>query len=116
MACLEVGAIATEAESELVRARAAIDTYRDLDGDGRPDAVVTEGGAVCYGDAGSHFWLLTKQAGGSWKQIYEETAMPDFLKSKGNGRLAGYRIGRPRILLRGRALERPDLCPEPLPV
>ena len=57
--------------------------------------MVTEGGAVCYGDAGSHFWLLTKQAGGSWKQIYEETAMPDFLKSKGNAGWPDIELGGP---------------------
>jgi len=73
----------------------AIDTYRDLNGDGRPDAVVTEGGAICYGDARSHFWLLTKQAGGGWKQIYEETAMPDFLITKGVAGWPDIELGGP---------------------
>jgi hypothetical protein len=61
----------------------AIDIYRDLNGDGRPEAVVTEGGAICYGMTGTHFWLLSKQASGSWKRIHEETAMPDFLATTG---------------------------------
>src|SRR3954464_463294 len=60
----------------------AIETYRDLNGDGRPEAVVTEGGAICYGDTGTHFWLLSKQATGGWKRIYDETAMPEFLPTK----------------------------------
>ena len=61
----------------------AIETYRDLNGDGRPDAVVTEGGAICYGMTGTHFWLLSKQANGGWKLVHEETAMPEFLAAKG---------------------------------
>jgi hypothetical protein len=61
----------------------AVETFRDLNGDGRPDAIVVEGGAVCYGMTGMHFWLLSKQANGSWKRIYDETAMPEFLKTKG---------------------------------
>jgi hypothetical protein len=72
----------------------AIDTYRDLNGDGRPEAMVTEGGAICYGDTGTHFWLLSKQASGGWKRIYDETAMPDFLAAKGAG-------GWPDIVLGG---------------
>src|SRR5258707_8013914 len=49
----------------------AIDTYRDLNGDGRPEAVVTEGSASCYGMTETHFWLLSKQASGGWKRIYD---------------------------------------------
>lgn len=73
----------------------AIDTYRDLNGDGRPDAVVTEGGAVCYGMTGTHFWLVSKQANGSWKRIHDETAMPDFLKTKGVGGWPDLQMGGP---------------------
>src|ERR1044071_2642299 len=49
-----------------------IDRYEDLNGDGRPDAVVAEGGAICYGMTGMHFWLVSKQADGSWKRIHDE--------------------------------------------
>src|SRR3954452_18517851 len=72
-----------------------IDTYRDLNGDGRADAVVTEGGAICYGNSGRHFWLLTKQASGGWKRIYEETAMPDFLKTNGAAGWPDIELGGP---------------------
>src|SRR4051794_24586071 len=71
-----------------------LDTYRDLNSDGRPEAVITEGGAICYGDTGTHFWLLSKQASGGWKRIYDETAMPDFLAARGAG-------GWPDIVLGG---------------
>ena len=60
-----------------------IETYRDINGDGRPDGVVTEGGAICFGMTGTHFWLVSKQANGGWKLMHDETAMPDFLATKG---------------------------------
>lgn len=72
-----------------------IETYRDLNGDGRPEAVVTEGGAICYGITGTHFWLLSKQANGSWKLLTEETAMPDFLATKGVGGWPDIQLGGP---------------------
>lgn len=71
-----------------------IDEYRDLNGDGRPEAVVSEGSGICYGNTGTHFWLLSKQASGAWKLIYSETAVPEFLKTKGVG-------GWPDLLLGG---------------
>jgi hypothetical protein len=73
----------------------AIDTYRDLNGDGRPEALVTEGGGICYGNTGTHFWLLSKQANGSWKRIHEETAVPTFLAIKGAGGWPDLELGGP---------------------
>src|SRR3954452_24468267 len=52
-----------------------LDEFRDLNGDGRPEAVVSEGSAICYGNTGTHFWLLSKQANGSWKMVFSETAV-----------------------------------------
>ena len=72
-----------------------IETYGDLPGDGRPEAVVPEGGAICYGMTGTHFWLLSKQANGSWKLMTHETAMPDFLKTKGAAGWPDISLGGP---------------------
>ena len=72
-----------------------IDTYRDLNGDGRPEAVVHEGSAICYGQAETHFWLMSKQANGSWKLMMSETAMPEFLKVKGVGGWPDMVLGGP---------------------
>lgn len=72
-----------------------IETYTDLNGDGRPEAVVTEGGAVCYGMTGTHFWLLSRQADGSWKLMTHETAMPEFLKTKGTAGWPDISLGGP---------------------
>ena len=62
-----------------------LDTLRDINGDGRPEALVTEGSAICYGNTGTHFWLLSKQPDGSWRPILDETAIPEFLATKGAG-------------------------------
>jgi len=73
----------------------SIDRYEDLNGDRRPEAVVTEGGAICYGNTGSHFWLMSKQANGSWKLMMSETGLPDFLKVKGVGGWPDVMLGEP---------------------
>jgi hypothetical protein len=43
---------------------------------------------------GTHFWLLSKQASGGWKRIYDQTAVPDFVATKVPG-------GWPDIVLGG---------------
>ena len=43
----------------------AIEEVRDLNGDCRPDAVITEGGTFCYGNTGVGYSLVSKQAVGS---------------------------------------------------
>lgn len=63
----------------------SISEIRDINGDGRPEAVVTEGGSYCYGNTGMAFWLLSKQTSGGWKLIHSETGMPQFLTTKGMG-------------------------------
>jgi len=73
----------------------AIETYRDLNGDGRPEAVVTEGGAICYGNTGQYFWLLTKQANGSWKRMVDQLGMPEFLRNRGVDGWPDIRVGGP---------------------
>jgi hypothetical protein len=73
----------------------AIEAYKDLNSDGRPEAVVTEGSAICYGNTGTHFWLLSKQANGSWKRIVDETAMPEFTSTKGAGGWPDISLGGP---------------------
>ena len=73
----------------------AIETYRDLNGDGRPEAVVTEGGSFCYGNTGTGFWLLSKQAGGSWKVLYQSQGIAEFLKTRGVANMPDMSIGGP---------------------
>ena len=43
-----------------------IDVYRDINGDSRPDALVTEGGTYCYGNTGTGYWLLSLNLNGNF--------------------------------------------------
>ena len=73
----------------------AVETVRDIDGDGLPDAVLTEGGAMCYGMTGQSFWLVSKQANGSWKLITTEIGIPTFLPRAGARGWPDIEIGGP---------------------
>jgi hypothetical protein len=55
----------------------------DLNGDGLPEVVLSEGGTYCYGHTGQGYWLVSKLANGSWKLITSGTGIPEFLKTKG---------------------------------
>ncbi|WP_227554351.1 hypothetical protein [Acinetobacter lanii] len=56
---------------------------RDLNGDGRPDAIIRDGGTACYGSTGVGFHLITKQATGKWTRILNSPGEPLFLKTVG---------------------------------
>ena len=73
----------------------AIEPVADLNGDGLPEAVVTEGGTFCYGDTGTGFTLVSKQANGGWKIITGDTGIPNFLKTKGVAGWPDIEIGGP---------------------
>ena len=74
---------------------ATIETVRDLNGDGRPEAVVSEGGTFCYGRAEAGYALLSKQADGSWRVMTGGSGIPAFLKSRGSGKWPDISIGGP---------------------
>ena len=74
---------------------ARIETLRDLNGDGRPEAVLMEDGSYCYGFTGVGFALVSKQANGSWKLMRSGTGIPEFLKTKGTGGWPDMAIGGP---------------------
>lgn len=61
----------------------SIETIRDLDGDGRPEAVITEGSAACFGGDEVGYTIVSKQADQSWKQIASGTGIPTVLATKG---------------------------------
>lgn len=103
----EHAAIFKAAEAKLIRGKwvictdepqqqgATIDEIRDLNGDGRPEAVVSEGGTFCHGAAGTGFTLLSKQADGSWRKITGDSGMPEFLATKGVGGWPDISVGGP---------------------
>ena len=63
----------------------AIELFCDLNGDGRPEAVVTEGGTYCYGNTGTGFTLLTKNAAGAWRTLHSSNGVATFLPVKAKG-------------------------------
>lgn len=71
-----------------------VDSFGDLNGDGRPEALLSEGGTFCYGAAGAGYALLSKQAGGSWRLMSSGSGMVEPLKARG---VAGY----PDLLIGG---------------
>lgn len=73
----------------------AIETYRDLNGDGRPEAVVTEGSGFCYGNTGTGFTILTKRADGHWAKIYNSPGIAEFLATRGAGQMPDLSVGGP---------------------
>lgn len=71
-----------------------VSEVRDLNGDGRPEALVTETG-ICYGNIGVRFWLLTQQASGQWKVMTESIAIPEFLGTRGTDNFPDIQGGGP---------------------
>lgn len=58
---------------------------RDLNGDGRPDAVVTDFGSACYGSTEQGFVIATKDASGAWRKLFGSPGVPTFLATRGVG-------------------------------
>lgn len=74
---------------------ATIELYRDLNGDGRPEAIVSEGGTFCYGAAEAGYAVLSKQANGSWRKLTSGSGIAEPLKAKGAGGYPDLSIGGP---------------------
>ncbi len=72
-----------------------IEQVTDLNGDGRPEAVVVEGGSYCYGNTGTAFWLVSQQANGTWKLMYNQVGIAEFLKTTGVGGFPDILVGGP---------------------
>jgi hypothetical protein len=75
--------VACETPSEAPYTPGNIDMVADLNGDGQPEAVISEGTIFCYGYAGTGFSIVSKQADGKWKLITRSPGIPEFLKTKG---------------------------------
>jgi hypothetical protein len=63
----------------------AIEEVLDLNGDGRPEAVVTENSMYCHGQEGSWFGIASKEASGSWRQVLETDGVFVALATRANG-------------------------------
>ncbi|MEO8411507.1 MAG: hypothetical protein ABI478_13145 [Propionivibrio sp.] len=73
----------------------AIQEVRDLNGDGLPEAVITEGGTYCYGNTAAGYSLVSKQPNGSWKLITNGTGIISFLNTRGSSGWPDIEIGGP---------------------
>jgi hypothetical protein len=73
----------------------AIDSVADLNGDGRPEAFVSEGSTFCFGSTEVGYALVSKQADGSWKLITGGPGIPTPLATKGTGGWPDLEIGGP---------------------
>ncbi|MEJ5862935.1 VCBS repeat-containing protein [Pseudomonas farsensis] len=75
---------------------------RDINGDGRPDALITESSVYCYGNARTGFYLVSQQADGKWRQLASGEGEVNFLSTSGKD-------GWPDIEIAGPGFCRPVL-------
>jgi hypothetical protein len=72
-----------------------IDSIADLNGDGRPEAIVSEGSVFCFGGTEVGYSIVSKQADGSWRLITGGPGIPTPLESKGVDGWPDLEIGGP---------------------
>lgn len=72
-----------------------IETLGDLNGDGRPEALVVEGGTYCFGNSGQGYSLVSKQADGGWRLITSGIGFPEFLATTGRDGWPDLSVGGP---------------------
>lgn len=72
-----------------------IDRVADLNGDSRPEVIITEGGTFCYGNTGQGYFLVTKLADGGWKLLGKGTGIAEFLNTKGADGWPDLQVGGP---------------------
>ncbi|WP_353167159.1 hypothetical protein [Acinetobacter sp.] len=60
-----------------------ISYYGDLNKDGRPDAIVVDGGVGCYAKTGIGFYVVTQQSDQKWVRIFNSQGQPEFLSTLG---------------------------------
>ncbi|SFF77329.1 hypothetical protein SAMN05518865_104268 [Duganella sp. CF458] len=73
----------------------AIEQVKDLNGDGQPEAIITESGTACYGDTGVGYALVSKQSDGKWKLITQGAGILTVLHTKGKDGWPDLEIGGP---------------------
>ena len=70
-----------------------IEQIVDLNGDGRPEAIITEGSTFCYGGDEVGFSLVSKQADSSWKLMAGSPGVATILETKGAEGWADIELG-----------------------
>ena len=60
-----------------------ITTYKDLNSDGRKDAIIKDSSSMCYGRTGVGYYIVSQQRNGKWKPLFSNSGIPEFLKTTG---------------------------------
>lgn len=76
-------------------AEGTISEVRDVNGDGMPEAIISESGTECHGLTGEGYSLVSKQSSGAWKLVSGGTGIPLFLKGPVAGGWPDLQIGGP---------------------
>ena len=69
----------------------------DLNGDGRPEVVLVEGGSFCYGHTGQAYWLMSQRGDGRWQVLANGIGIVEVLPTRGSGGWADLSIGGPGL-------------------
>ena len=72
-----------------------IELAADLNGDGRPEALMSEGSSYCFGATEVGYWLVTKRADGGWTLLSQGQGMATPLTSRGIANWPDLQIGGP---------------------
>ena len=72
-----------------------IEQVADLNGDGRPEVIISEHSSYCYGMQGSGYALVSKHASGGWQLITSGSGIPNALQTRGVGGWPDLEIGGP---------------------
>lgn len=72
-----------------------VQIVHDLNRDGQPEAILTEQSAACFGGAGQGYWLVSRQANGSWRLVTKGIGTPRVLETLGAGNWPDLEIGGP---------------------
>lgn len=67
----------------------------DFNGDGFPDALVTEGGTYCFGMTGYGYTLVSRGPDGAWRIMDERIGIPEFLGTLGADGWPDIEVGGP---------------------
>jgi hypothetical protein len=73
----------------------AVQETADLNGDGRPEVILTEGSSNCYGSTEAGYFLVSKQTNGTWKLIDSGPGVITVLATRGVGGWPDLEIGGP---------------------
>jgi hypothetical protein len=77
------------------RSEAQVAMVEDINGDGRPEAMIRDGGTFCNGHAGVASTVLTQTPEGTWQVLYANQGFVNFLVSRGANGFPDIEAGLP---------------------